>query len=100
VPDQLSLVGFDNDPESLAAGLTTVERPSAAVGEAAAQVALERIAGQEGNTVSVHLRPVLIERSSVVPLAQGDSVLTAEMPRAQRKASFKGPFSASSASLR
>ena len=69
VPGRLSLVGFDNDPESLAAGLTTVERPSAAVGEAAAQAALERIAGQDGSTVSVRLRPVLIERSSVVPLA-------------------------------
>jgi DNA-binding LacI/PurR family transcriptional regulator len=71
IPDRLSLVGFDNDPEAMAAGLTTVERPAAAVGEAAATVALERIAAPAGSTVSVRLRPVLIERSSVLTVGDG-----------------------------
>ncbi len=66
VPDQLSLVGFDNDPGALLAGLTTVERPTEALGEAAARVTLERIAaGPEAATVTERLRPILIERGTV-----------------------------------
>jgi LacI family transcriptional regulator len=71
IPRRLSLVGFDNDPETLAAGLTTIERPAAAVGEAAAAAALERIAAPASNTMTVRLRPVLIERSSVLPMGEG-----------------------------
>ena len=70
IPIHLSLVGFDNDPGALAAGLTTVERPAAAVGEAAAAAALERIAAPAGNTMTVRLRPVLIERCSVLPAGE------------------------------
>lgn len=69
IPDQLSLVGFDNDPEALFAGLTTVERPTDTLGEMAARVTLERIAaGFEAETVSVRLRPLLIERGTVKTL--------------------------------
>lgn len=32
VPDELSIIGFDNDPGSLLAGLTTIERPTEALG--------------------------------------------------------------------
>ena len=69
VPGHLSLIGFDNDPESLLAGLTTVERPTETLGETVARVLLERLtAGQpSAETVSVRLRPVLIERSTVTP---------------------------------
>ncbi len=68
IPDQLSLVGFDNDPGALLAGLTTVERPTEALGEAAARVTLERIAaGPEAATVTQRLRPILIERATVAP---------------------------------
>jgi DNA-binding LacI/PurR family transcriptional regulator len=66
VPDALSLVGFDNDPEAMLAGLTTVERPTDTLGETAARVVLERLAaGFEAETVSVRLRPILIERRTV-----------------------------------
>ena len=66
IPEDISLIGFDNDPASLAAGLTTVERPSTVLGEAAARAALERIAaGPSADSVSIRLRPVLIERQSV-----------------------------------
>lgn len=68
VPASLSIVGFDNDPASLLAGLTTVDRPTEALGEAAARAALERLAaGPEAGTVTVRLRPVLIERETVGP---------------------------------
>lgn len=69
VPGDLSLVGFDNDPGTLLAGLTTIERPTEALGEAAARVTLERLAaGPEAAAVTHRLRPVLIERKTTGPL--------------------------------
>ena len=65
-PADFSLIGFDNDPGALLAGLTTIERPTEALGEAVARVTLERIAaGCEAETVTVRLRPILIERRTV-----------------------------------
>ena len=66
VPEQLSVIGFDNDPEALIAGLTTIERPTEALGEAVARVTLDRLAaGSDAEAVTVRLRPVLIERQTV-----------------------------------
>ena len=69
IPDELSLIGFDNDAGALLAGLTTVERPSEALGEAAARVMLERLAaGPQAAAVTHRLRPLLIERATTGPL--------------------------------
>jgi DNA-binding LacI/PurR family transcriptional regulator len=66
IPHDLSLVGFDNQPAALLAGLTTVERPTEALGEAVARVTLELLAaGPEAPAVTMRLRPVLIPRSTV-----------------------------------
>jgi len=66
VPGGLSVIGFDNDPEALLAGLTTIERPTETLGEAVAQTTLERLAaGPQAATVTLRLRPVLIERATV-----------------------------------
>ncbi len=66
IPEALSVVGFDNDPEALLAGLTTIERPTEALGEALARTALDRVAGgSHAEAVTVRLRPVLIERATV-----------------------------------
>ena len=68
VPADLSLIGFDNDAGALRAGLTTVERPTEALGEAVARTTVERLAaGLEAATVTMRLRPVLIERATVAP---------------------------------
>ena len=68
VPAALSVIGFDNDPAALLAGLTTLERPTETLGETVAQVTLEQLArGPDAATVSLRLRPVLIERGSVCP---------------------------------
>ena len=68
VPTDLSIIGFDNDPAALLAGLTTIERPTEALGEAVARVTLERLAaGPSAATVTVRLRPVLIERATTGP---------------------------------
>lgn len=66
VPADLSIVGFDNEPAALLAGLTTVERPTEALGEAVARVTLERLAGGvDSPAVTLRLKPILIQRSSV-----------------------------------
>jgi GntR family transcriptional regulator of arabinose operon len=71
IPGALSVIGFDNDPAALLAGLTTLERPTERLGETVARVTLEQIArGPEAATVSLRLRPVLIERGSVGPPPQ------------------------------
>lgn len=68
VPRQLSVVGFDNDPGALLAGLTTIERPTEALGEVAARATLERVAaGEDADTVTHRLRPKIIERNTVGP---------------------------------
>lgn len=65
-PADFSVVGFDNQPEALVAGLTTVERPVASLGEAVARVTLERLNAEDAcDAVTVRLRPVLIDRGSV-----------------------------------
>lgn len=70
VPGDLSLVGFDNEPGALLAGLSTIERPTEALGEAAARVTLERLAaGPDAAAVTHRLRPVLIERKTTGPPA-------------------------------
>ena len=68
IPAELSVIGFDNEPGALLAGLTTLERPTETLGETTAHVTLEQIArGPDAATVSLRLRPVLIERISVGP---------------------------------
>ncbi|BDI32917.1 hypothetical protein CCAX7_49680 [Capsulimonas corticalis] len=65
-PADFSLIGFDNGAEALRIGLTTVERPTEALGEAIARVTLERLAaGPSADSVTVRLRPVLIQRKTV-----------------------------------
>ena len=68
VPGELSLVGFDNDPAALLAGLSTLERPTEALGEALARVTLECLTQEQEATAITHrLRPTLIERGTTTP---------------------------------
>ncbi|RYG62732.1 GntR family transcriptional regulator [bacterium] len=71
-PGDLSVVGFDNDPAALLAGLTTMARPTGELGEALAQVTLSRLSqgkGKEVAAVTYRLRPTFIERNTVGPPA-------------------------------
>lgn len=68
IPEDVSVVGFDNDHAALTAGLTTIERPVEALGEAVARATLERLAAVERDaTISLRLKPVLIPRRTVGP---------------------------------
>ncbi len=70
IPGDISLTGFDNDPGSLLAGLSTLERPTETLGEALARVTIDRLAQELGGEVAAithRLRPDFIERRTVAP---------------------------------
>jgi len=67
VPDELSVIGFDNIPLSAytVPPLTTVEQPKGAMGRAAVRVCLRALAGEP--TPPVILRGQMILRASTAP---------------------------------
>jgi len=66
VPDDLSVIGFDDAPEAAAAGLTTIRQPMVEKGEIAASILLTLLAGGEaaGETI---LPTELIVRNTTGP---------------------------------
>jgi LacI family transcriptional regulator len=69
VPATLSLIGFNDDPASAAAGLTTFRIDREALGRAAAEMVLERIADPALGVRKRRLPMTLVERSTVAGLA-------------------------------
>jgi LacI family transcriptional regulator len=67
IPDDLSLVGFDDLPEASWAGLTTVRQPIAEMGAAALRLLL-RMRGSERSFPREELATSLIVRSSTGPV--------------------------------
>lgn len=69
VPEQLSVVGFDNIPESALAhpALTTVQQPIRAMGQAAIEMLLALIAGDEPAQTHVSVDTTLVVRRSTTP---------------------------------
>jgi LacI family transcriptional regulator len=66
VPDDISLVGYDNTLSALSAPpLTTIELQPAQVGSAAMNMVVERVSGHRIGAKTVTLSPVLIDRDSV-----------------------------------
>lgn len=69
----IGIVGFDDDPNSAAAGLTTVRRPFETLGRAAAEMLIRELRGDR-SSLEVKLRSELIPRSSTrLAPAQGPS---------------------------
>lgn len=78
VPDDVSLVGFDDLPEAseIDPPLTTVLNPSAAKGSRAAELLFERIGGFRGESRHITLGTELVVRASTSPArapASGES---------------------------
>ncbi|RBY87588.1 LacI family DNA-binding transcriptional regulator [Blastococcus sp. TF02A-30] len=71
VPDQLSVVGFDNIPESALADppLTTVQQPIRRMGEEATAMLLALISGEELDAPHRTLDTSVVERASTAPPA-------------------------------
>jgi LacI family transcriptional regulator len=69
VPDDLSVVGFDDVPESTmtSPGLTTVHQPIQAMGERAVEVLLRLLAGRAPDAMHETLPTALVERRSCAP---------------------------------
>ena len=68
VPDDLSVIGFDNVPESALASppLTTIKQPLQQMGAEALRLLVDLIAGVERDT-HVRLPTELVERASCAP---------------------------------
>src|SRR5207244_7006962 len=71
-PADLSVVGFNDMPfiDRLRPPLTTIRFPHYQVGTEAAQLLLERIAGQGGPVKVLYLTPELVVRGSTAPPGQ------------------------------
>ncbi len=70
VPGDLSVIGFDNVPESAVAvpPLTTIEQPLRQMGEEALRMLVAVLDGQEPPTTHLRLPTALVERSSCGPV--------------------------------
>lgn len=73
IPDQLSVVGFDDLPEArwLSPALTTVRQPVREMGRTAARMLLRLLNGEELESQRLELSTVLVERGSTTHPAGG-----------------------------
>jgi DNA-binding LacI/PurR family transcriptional regulator len=69
IPDDVSLVGFDDVPESafFTPALTTIRQEFAEVGREALRLLLEQLQTGTRSTDSVLVEPILVERATVAP---------------------------------
>lgn len=69
VPEDVSIVGFDDSPWAgvFEPPITTVRQPAQRLGEHAAKRLIARISGERGEPVVDHLASTLIDRGSIVP---------------------------------
>jgi LacI family transcriptional regulator, galactose operon repressor len=89
VPDDLSVIGFDNVPESALASppLTTIKQPLQLMGAEAMLLLIDLIEGVE-REIHIRLPTELVERASCRPYAAGAGV-HAPRPRAEKVAASK-----------
>jgi LacI family transcriptional regulator len=73
VPEDLSLVGFDNIPETVMADppLTTINQPIQQMGQRSIELLLRLMAGEEPTSMHVTLPTDLVVRLSTAPLHDG-----------------------------
>jgi LacI family transcriptional regulator len=80
VPDQLAVVGFDDDPLAAAhlPPLTTVAQPREAIGSRAAELLVDRLDGREapGGRITLPSR-LVVRRSCGAPVTSADDEATA-----------------------
>jgi DNA-binding LacI/PurR family transcriptional regulator len=68
IPDQLSLVGYDDLPVSSAhmTALTTIHQPIYEMGQETIKLLVKRIAGENGKSLRIELKSHLVDRGSVL----------------------------------
>jgi LacI family transcriptional regulator len=69
VPDDVSVIGFDNVPESalVTPSLTTVQQPLHAMGATALELLVTMLASPDAEVDDVRLPTTLVERASCGP---------------------------------
>jgi DNA-binding LacI/PurR family transcriptional regulator len=69
VPEDISVIGFDDIPQSIFTNprLTTIRQPLTAIGELAASTLLQKIAGEAAVQKTLRIDPELIVRESTGP---------------------------------
>ncbi|MGO1316678.1 MAG: LacI family DNA-binding transcriptional regulator, partial [Cellulomonadaceae bacterium] len=67
VPEQISVLGFDDQPVAAFAGLTTVAQPVQAQGDQAARITLRLLGGEALSTTTTVLPCRLIVRETTAP---------------------------------
>jgi LacI family transcriptional regulator, repressor for deo operon, udp, cdd, tsx, nupC, and nupG len=70
VPDELSVIGFDDHPAAEAFGLSTIRQPVRQMGRLAARLMTDILDGHQGTARHHPLGLALVERSSTAPPAQ------------------------------
>jgi DNA-binding LacI/PurR family transcriptional regulator len=75
VPEDLSVIGFDDAPEAVATGLTTIRQPMVEKGEIAAALLLELLAGLEVDAETILPTSLIIRKTTGAPRVSksGDS---------------------------
>lgn len=73
VPEQLSVVGYDNSPlvEMANVPLTTVNQPADQMGRCACKILMRRIQNPNEQNRDHYFSPTLVERASAAPYAGG-----------------------------
>lgn len=73
VPEQLSVVGYDNSPlvEMANVPLTTVNQPADQMGRCACEILMRRIQNPNEQNRDHYFSPTLVERASAAPYAGG-----------------------------
>ncbi|MFZ2654472.1 MAG: GntR family transcriptional regulator [Victivallales bacterium] len=67
VPEDVSIVGYDNHPDAEKNNLTSVERPFSEMGKVIAETIAEKIREKDQSSVTrIGVKPRLVERGSVV----------------------------------
>jgi len=67
IPEDISVIGFDNDQrvcESLMPPLTSIEYPSANIGQCAAEILFEFLKSRGDSSRSLLIKPTMVERQS------------------------------------
>jgi DNA-binding LacI/PurR family transcriptional regulator len=79
VPEDISVVGFDDipDAEFYVPSLTTIRQPLAKMGEIAAQILVERLEGCESHPDQIAVAPELVVRESTAKTRPGTVRLSA-----------------------
>jgi len=66
VPEDLSVIGFDDAPEAAAAGLTTIRQPMVEKGEIAASILLRLLAGDEAESETILPTELIVRNTTGV----------------------------------